>query len=121
MARISVFKGREARLNKAIFSILATQSPQTIYEVWRKLRDQRDFSYVRYHIVNRRIRALAEQGYIEKFGERRTKTGFVTGLYQLALKAYLAIVLDKIDFDEFIKKAPESSVLSVLGALTSLS
>ncbi len=85
------------------------------------LRDQRDFSYVRYHIVNRRIRALAEQGYIKKFGERKTKTGFVAGLYQLTFRAYLAMVLDKIDLDEFIKKAPEFSVLSVLGAFTSLS
>jgi len=75
MARISIFKGREARLNKAIFWILAKQSPMTIYDIWKKLRGQRDFAYIRYHIVNRRVRALERQGYIEKSGERKTKTG----------------------------------------------
>jgi DNA-binding PadR family transcriptional regulator len=105
MARISIFKGREARLNKAIFWILAQKGPLTIYDIWRKLRDQRDFAYIRYHIVNRRVRALADHGFVEKIGQRRTRTGFVAVLYQLTARAYLAMVLDKIGFDEFIQKA----------------
>ena len=32
--RLSVFKGHEARLNKAIFHILALKSPQTIYDIY---------------------------------------------------------------------------------------
>lgn len=115
MARISIFKGREARLNKAIFWILALQGSLTIYEIWRKLKDQRDFAYIRYHIVNRRVRALEERGCIEKSGERRTKTGFVAAVYQLTTRAYLSIVLVKINLDDFIEKAPEATILSALG------
>ena len=118
MARIAVFKGRDARLNKAIFWILAQQSPLTIYDIWRKLRAQRDFAYIPYNTVNRRVRALEAHGYIEKSGERKTKTGFKAALYQLTVRAYLAILLDKINLDDFVEKASEACVVSALGALT---
>ena len=117
MARIRVFKGRDARLNKAIFWILAQQGPLTIYDVWRKLRTQRDFAYIPYNTVNRRVRALVENGFVEKIGQRRTRTGFVALLYQLTVRAYLAVVLDRIDIDGFIEKAPEAMTLTALAAL----
>jgi len=119
MARISIFKGREARLNKVIFWILAKQGSLTIYEIWLKLRALRDFSYIRYHIVNRRVRALEELGYIEKSGERRTKTGFAAKLYQLTARAYLALLLDGINLDEFIEKAPYDSIVTAISAIMS--
>jgi len=118
MARIAVFKGRDARLNKAIFWILAHQGSLTIYDIWRKMRTQRDFAYIPYNTVNRRVRALEEQGSVEKIGERKTKTGFKAALYQLTVRAYLAILLDKINLDDFIEKAPEARIVSALGALT---
>ena len=95
--------------------------PMTICDIWQKLRDQRDFAYIRYHIVNRRVRALERLRYIEKIGERKTKTGFAAILYQLTARAYLAILLDEISLDEFLEKAPETSILSALGALMSTS
>ena len=116
MARISIFKGREARLNKAIFWILARQSPLTIYEIWQKLRDQKDFACIRYHIVNRRVRG---QWYIEKSGERKTKTGFAATLYQLTFRAYLAILLNQINLDNFIQTADEDTIIATLVALIS--
>jgi DNA-binding PadR family transcriptional regulator len=119
MARISIFKGREARLNKAIFWILAKQGSLTIYEIWTKLRALRDFSYIRYHTVNRRVRALEESGYIEKSGERRTKTGFAAKLYQLTARAYLALLLERINLDEFIEKAPYDSIVTAISAVIS--
>jgi len=117
MVRISIFRGRDARLNKAIFWILAQQGSLTIYDIWRKLRAQRDFAYTPYNTVNRRVRALEEHGYVEKIGERKTKTGFVAVLYQLTTRTYLAIVLDRIDIDDFIEKAPEAMTLTTLAAL----
>lgn len=118
MARITVFKGRDARLDKAVFWTLAQQGPLTIYDLWRKLRTQRDFAYIPYNTVNRRVRALEERGYIEKIGERKTKTGLKAALYQLTVRAYLAILLDKINLDDFIEKAPEARIVSALGVLT---
>jgi len=119
MARISIFTGREARLNKAIFWILARQSPLTIYNIWQKLRDQRDFAYIRYHIVNRRVRALERQDYVEESGKKKTKTGFTATLYQLTIRTYLAILLEQIDLDNFIEKAPNASILGVIESIIS--
>jgi len=117
MARLSVFKGRDARLNKAIFWILAKQRQLTIYDLWRKLREQRDFAYVRYHIVNRRVRALEKHGYIEKSGERKTKAGFIAALYESTFRAYLAMLLEKIDLEDFVERASDTSILSVIHAI----
>jgi len=117
MARIRVFKGREARLNKAIFWILAYESPLSIYEIWRKVRGFRDFAYIRYHVVNRRIRDLEKSGYLERDGKRKTKTGFTINLYQLSLKAYLAIILNTVDLNEFIKTASQWEVVTILAIL----
>jgi len=119
MARIAVFGGRDARLNKAIFWILAQQGSLTIYDIWRRLRIQRDFAYIPYNTVNRRARALEEHGYIEKSGERETKTGFTAVLYQLTARVYLAVLLDKIDVDKFIEKAPEASIMNAIAAVLS--
>jgi hypothetical protein len=33
MARINIFKGREARLNRAVFWILAQKAPLTVYDM----------------------------------------------------------------------------------------
>jgi len=114
MARINIFKGREARLNKAVFWILAQKAPLTVYDIWRELRSQSDFTYIRYHIVNRRVRTLKEQGFIEKVGERETKTGFKAPLYQLAAGAYLAVVLEKIDINKFLTNASQEDILTAL-------
>lgn len=45
----------------------------------------------------------------------------MTILYKLTPRAYLAIVLDKIDLDDFIKKAPENSILNAMAAFISYS
>jgi DNA-binding PadR family transcriptional regulator len=119
MARVSIFKGREARLNKAIFWILAHQDSLTIYEIWRKLRAQRDFAYVRYHIVNRRVKRLEMQGFIEKAGERGTKTGFQAALYKLTVRFYLAILLEEFDMDDFLRIASDEDAVTMLLILVS--
>jgi DNA-binding Lrp family transcriptional regulator len=119
MARIRVFKGREARLNKAIFRILAYESPLSIYEIWRKVRAYRDFAYIRYHVVNRRVRALVEDGYIERDGQRKTKTGFTIYVYRLSNRAYLAMILNTLDLNEFIETALEENVLTALTVFAS--
>jgi DNA-binding PadR family transcriptional regulator len=116
MARITVFKGRDARLNKAVFWILGQQGPLTIYDVWRKLRTQRDFAYMPYNTVNRRARALEEHGYVEKSGERKTKTGFAAKLYQLTARTHLAMLLNRIDLDDFVEKASEAKIFNALAA-----
>ena len=115
--RLSVFKGREARLNKAIFHTLAHRSPLTIYEITKEVKDQRGLKHTKYTNVNRRARVLEEYGYIEKAGTRKTQAGFQAAIYQLTARAYLAILLNKVNMDNYIQKASEESALSMLATL----
>jgi len=112
--RLSVFKGREARLNRAIFHVLALQGPQTIYEVCKEARTQRGLKYTKYTNVNRRVRALDELGYLEKVGTRTTKAGFQAMLYQLSARGYLALMFNLIDGDTLIQEADATTILTLL-------
>ena len=115
--RLSVFKGREARLNRAIFHTLALRSPLTIYEAYKVVKTQKSLKHTKYTNVNRRVGILEEHGYIERVGTRKTQAGFQATLYQLTAKAYLAILLNKVNMDDYIQKASEESALTMLATL----
>jgi len=85
--RLSVFKGHEARLNRAIFHILALKGPQTIYDIYKEVKAQRRLRHTRYANVNKRVRALEESGDIKKTGIKKTKAGFQASIYELTTKA----------------------------------
>jgi len=117
--RLSVFKGREARLNHAIFQILSLKGPQTIYDVHRQVRVHRGLRYIRYASVNKRVRALEELGYVKKIGAKKTKAGFEASIYELCAKAYLAILLNSINLEDLLAQVNEATASAILGALTS--
>jgi len=116
--RISVFKGREAKLNKAIFHILALKGPLTIYGIHKEIKTQRGFRNTRYASVNKRVRVLEESGYIKKIGIKKTKAGFEASIYELNVKGYLAIFLNQINLDDFLKRVDDAAASTILGAIT---
>jgi len=116
--RLSVFTGRETKLNKAIFQVLATEGALTIYEINKKVRTYRSLRYIKYSVINRRVRNLTDKGYIETISARRTHAGLQAQLYQLTLRAYLAITLSKIDLNRFIEEASEKDIINALTSLT---
>jgi DNA-binding Lrp family transcriptional regulator len=116
--RLSVFKGREARLNFAVFHILALKGPQTIYGIHKEIKTQRGFRNTRYASVNKRVRALEESGYIKKIGIKKTKAGFEASIYELNVKGYLAILLNQINLDDFLKRVDDATASTILGAIT---
>jgi len=115
--RLSVFKGREARLNKAIFHILALKGPLTIYDISKEVKTQKGLKHTKYTNVNRRVRALEDLGYLEKAGTRKTQAGFQATLYQLTARAYLALLVERINLNNFIQKADEDTVITALATL----
>ena len=117
--RLSVFKGREARLNKAIFHTLALKGPQTIYEVCKEVRTQKGLKQTKYTNVNRRIRNLEQSGYMIKAGAKKTQAGFQAALYQLTPRVYLAILLNQINLNNFTLAAGEDTIIATLAALMS--
>ena len=116
--RISVFKGREARLNRAIFQILALKGPLTIYDIHKEVKARRGLRRTRYASVNKRVRSLEELGYIKKIGAKKTKAGFEASVYELSVRAYLAILLNSINLDKLVMRVDESAASAILTAIT---
>lgn len=115
--RLSIFKGREAKLNYAVFQAIALKGSQTIYEIFKEVKAQKGLRHTKYTNVNRRVRILEKDGYLEKAGTRKTQAGFQAALYQLTARAYLAILLNKVNLDNFIQNASEQDILAMLAAL----
>jgi len=116
--RISVFKGREAKLNFAVFHVLALKGPQTIYDIHKEVKAQKELRYIRYASVNKRVRLLKESGYINKIGEKKTKAGFEASIYELTARSYLAILLNSINLDKLVKRVDEATASMILAAIT---
>jgi predicted transcriptional regulator len=116
--RLSVFKGREARLNHNIFQTLTQREPLTIYEIHKQIKTQRGLRHTKYTNVSRRVRALQDSGYIDKAGTRNTQAGAQATLYQLTTRAQVALFLSQISPDTFIKEANEDILIAELAALT---
>jgi DNA-binding Lrp family transcriptional regulator len=117
--KLQVFKGREAKLNKAIFHILPRKGPQTIYDIHKELKNQKAFRQTRYANVNKRVRALEESEYIQKTGIKRTKAGFEAHKYELTMRAHLVSLLGSIDLEKTVMRADETLALALLGDLLS--
>ena len=114
--RISVFKGRKAKLNHAIFQTLTRKSPQTTWDMFKQLKKQKDMTKLRYWVLIQRVRALQELDYLMKVGETKTMLGTETALYQLTPRAELAITLDQVDLNHFLKKADYHQIFLALEA-----
>jgi len=114
--RLSVFKGRKAKLNRAIFQILHQKTPQTAWQIFSLLSKKKNMKALTYWTVIRRIRALQNQDYILVVGEIETMPGTETSLYQLTPRAELAFVLDKLKMDQFLKEAGYDRILIALEA-----
>lgn len=113
--RISVFKGQKAKLNRAIFYILASKGPHTIYDIHKTVKTQKRLKHIRYPSVNKRVRSLEETGYIKKIGVKKTKTGSEAIIYDLAARAYLAMLLNSINLDKLVMQVDEVAALIILG------
>lgn len=117
---LSVFKGREARLNSSIFHVLALKSPQTTWDIFRQFKKRKDMADLRYWVLIRRVRALQELDYLMKVGERKTRLGSETALYQLTPRAELAMVLDQTNLDKFVREAAYHRIITALEAFQRL-
>ena len=116
--KISVFTGRKAKLNHAIFQILALKGPQTIYDLHRTLKIRRKQSQVRYSSLNKRVRSLEDSGYVKKIGTKKTRAGFEATIYDLTARAYLATLLNSINLNELIKQADDNTATQIIADIS---
>ena len=114
--RLSVFKGREAKLNRAVFHILHEKISQTAWQIFSMLSKKKEMKGLTYWTVIRRMRALQNQDYVMVVGEIETMPGTETSLYQLTPRAELALILDQINIDQFLKESGYDRILIALEA-----
>ena len=120
VGRISVFKGREARLNRGIFQSLALKGAQTIYDIHKHVRTFRGLKYTYYGNVNKRVRALQQQGYLKEVNIKSTKAGFEATEYELTTRTYLALMLDSINLEDLLNRIDEDVASEILAAIATL-
>jgi Trm5-related predicted tRNA methylase len=118
--KLSVFKGREARLNRAIFQSLALKGAQTIYDIHKHVRTFRGLKYTHYGNVNKRVRALQQLGYIKEVRLKSTRAGFEAIEYELTARTYLALILDSINLNDLLNRIDEDVALEILATMTTL-
>ncbi len=117
-AKLSVFKGRETKLNHAILIIITQNSPQTIYDIAKTVRQLKGLTNTKYTNVNRRVKALEKQGFLEKAGFKHAIQGIQVTLFQPTTRAYVSLFLNQLDLDIFVKEADESTLIIELATLT---
>ena len=118
--RLSVFKGREAKLNRAIFQTLALKGAQTIYDIHKNIRAFRGLKYTYYANVNKRVRALQKLEYVKEANVKSTKAGFEANEYEITTRAYLALLLDSINLEDVLSRTDEEIASDILAAIATL-
>jgi len=116
--KLSVFRWKKARLNRAIFQLLAQHGPLTPYDLRKKIRILRGFRYTSYSIINRRVRALQKEGFLEVKAREAQKAPQLKFIYKLTPRAELAMLLDKMDLDKFLRTADEARINAVIKVLS---
>lgn len=115
--QISVFKGRENKLNRAIFQILVGKDPKTIWEITKQVKILKGLKRTRYHNINSRVKALEADCFLRRVGEKETKTGGKSALFETTEKAVFALLLDSISIDKLIKELDEVATLSLISQI----
>ncbi len=114
---LSVFKGREATLNRAILQDLGLNGSQTVYEIHKAVTKQKKLKGLRYASVNKRTKALEELRYIQKVGFRKTKAGFNATLYEISTVGYLILALRVVQLEDLLRKLDEAQIITSIGLL----
>ena len=114
---LSVFKGRETKLNRAIIQTLVGKNAKTIWEIKKQITTLRDLKKTRYHNINTRVRALESKGYLRRVGERENKAGGTSILYEATAKASFVLLMDSLCLDQLINELDEVATLTITSVI----
>jgi hypothetical protein len=102
-SELSVFMGVEAKLNFAIFLILAVSDyPLKNTELLKLLNKQKKSNDTYYGSITKRLRCLVNEEYLKE-----NKVGSEAATYQLTNKALLAMLWNSNNMQEILDKASE--------------
>ena len=117
-AKLKVFSGREARLNRVILLIYRSNKLLAKYDALLEIRKIKGFKHEDSKTVYRRIEALNKEGFLSKQGFKKTQPGWESSLYELTLKGKAALKLDEKNLEEFLLKATDEQLLKLMDALS---
>jgi hypothetical protein len=113
-AKLSLFTGREAKLNRVILLTLDLENPLTSYGIYLEVRRIKGFRHTKRQAIDRRVKALYAQGWLVQCGVRPAKAHFLSPLYTLTINAKAALALDKTDLNRFVRVAPEAYLQAII-------
>ncbi len=114
---LAVFSGRQAKLNLIIFLVLSSNKFLTSYDIYLKIRAIKGYRHTKRQSVDRRVKALCQQGWLKREGIRPAKAHFLSPLYKLTIRAQAALTLSKKDLNDFLQTAPENNLQILVEAL----
>jgi len=86
--------------------------------MYLEIRRIKGFRHTKRQTVDRRMKALCEQGWIVKYGVRPAKAHFLSPLYVLSIRAQAALSLNKTDLNVFIQVAKEIELEIIVDVLS---
>ncbi len=118
--KLEVFSGKQAKLNRIIFLVLLCKGLLTSYETYKEIRSIKGFRHVNRQNVDRRMKALYEQRWLEVTGTKLAKAHFKQPLYKLGDNAEAALELSKKDFNVSLKISSKDELRKLVEALRTL-
>jgi hypothetical protein len=114
---LSVFKGREAKLNRAIFETLALHGPQTKSTLQKRVSKHKNLRGTYYASVSKRIHCLETEGYVKGTERESANAESKASAYELRPKAYLAMLFDSFTVEDLLDQVTDESASILLLAL----
>jgi hypothetical protein len=117
--KLEVFSGRQARLNCIIFLILYPEEKRLAsYDIFKEVRATKGFRHKGKQNVDRRVKALFRQHWLDTEGTRLIRPHFsLSPLYKLSVRGRAALELSKKDPNVFLQNAPEDQLQALITAL----
>ncbi len=115
-----MFRGKAAKLNRAIFQVLTEEKPMAIWDIFKCVTKFKGLKRKRYAVIDVRVKALEAEGYLEVAGERETKQGSKTQLFKLADRGELALVIGPRTIDDIMKELNKETAPMMLKTIRKL-
>ena len=114
--KLSIFKGREAKLNRAIINVFESEETKSTRQIYKKIIQNKELKNTNYSTVNKRIRNLEKTGFLKKTLTQK-RSGGITNYYQLQPKALLAKFLDDHNRKDLFENIDDESAIEILNVL----
>jgi DNA-binding PadR family transcriptional regulator len=115
---LKVFSGKEATLNRVILLILFSGQLLAKYDLFLIVRSTKGFRNKDVKTIYRRVDFLEKGGWIAKEGEKLTKPGWPSELYQITLKGRAALKLDQKSIETFLENATDEQLADLIDLLS---